>query len=109
MFSAIPYVFETVYHFNLEQSNGIFASVCITGVLFTFVAVFQEKAASRMGKISAAPESSLYFACVESAFLPIGMFWFGWAASASVPWIVPTLGISAATIGIFSIYLATFK
>lgn len=41
--------------------------------------------------------------------MPIGLFWFGWTSYSSVPWIVPTLAIGCATMGIFSIYLATFN
>lgn len=41
--------------------------------------------------------------------MPVGLFWFGWSASPSVPWIVPALGVGCATIGIFTIYLATFN
>jgi hypothetical protein len=55
------------------------------------------------------PEGRLYFACVESVFLPVGLFWFGWTQFESIPWIVPTLAVGCATMGIFSIYLATFN
>ena len=54
-------------------------------------------------------EARLYFACVESVFLPIGLFWFGWTQFSSIPWIVPALSIGCATMGIYSIYLATFN
>jgi hypothetical protein len=55
------------------------------------------------------PESRLYFTCIESTLLPIGLFWFGWTQFPSIPWIVPTLSVGCATMGIFSIYLATFN
>ena len=56
------------------------------------------------------PEGRLVFPCVESALLPIGCLWFGiTGAFESVPWIVPTLGIACATVGIFSIYLSVFS
>lgn len=41
--------------------------------------------------------------------MPVGLFWFGWTSYSSIPWIVPTLAIGFATIGILSIYLATFN
>lgn len=34
---------------------------------------------------------------------------FQWTQFSSIPWIVPTLGIGCATMGIYSIYLATFN
>jgi hypothetical protein len=55
------------------------------------------------------PEGRLYFACIESALLPIGLFWFGWTQFTSIPWIVPAMAVGCATMGIYSIYLATFN
>jgi len=55
------------------------------------------------------PEGRLYFACIESVLLPIGLFWFGWTQFSPIPWIVPTLAVGCATMGIYSIYLATFN
>lgn len=43
------------------------------------------------------------------ALLPIGLFWFGWTTSSSIPWIIPVLAIGCAQIGIFVIYLAVFN
>lgn len=63
----------------------------------------------RIGKMSSTPEGRLLFACVESVLMPIGLFWFGWTSFPSVPWIVPTIAVGCATMGIFSIYLATFN
>ena len=59
--------------------------------------------------MSSTPEGRLYFSCIESALLPIGLFWFGWTSFPSIHWIVPTLAIGCATMGIFSIYLAVFN
>ena len=81
----------------------------IGALLATLLSIFQEKLASRMGKMSSTPEGRLYFACVESILMPIGLFWFGWTSYPSVPWIVPSLALACATMGIFSIYLATFN
>jgi hypothetical protein len=55
------------------------------------------------------PEGRLYFAFIESIFLPVGLFWFWWTQFGYIPSIVPTLAIGCATMGIFSIYLATFN
>ena len=73
------------------------------------LSIYQEKVAVRYGIMSTAPEGRLYFACVESALLPLGLFMFGWTQFSNVPWIVPTLAIGLATMGIFSIYLAVFN
>ena len=34
---------------------------------------------------------------------------FGWTSFPNIPWIVPTLAVGCATMGIFSIYLAVFN
>lgn len=114
-FSAIPLVFETTYGFNLEQSGAVFAAISIGGILFTGVAIYQESVCRKYlpathQALLDTPEGRLYFACVQSALLPIGCIWFGVSgAYPSVPWIVPALGLACATMGIFSIYLAVFN
>ena len=76
----------------------------------TLVSIYQEKLALRYRPTGAKnPESRLWFAAVEAVFLPVGLFWFGWTATSAIPWIVPTLGIACATVGIFAVYLATFN
>jgi len=37
------------------------------------------------------------------------LFMFGWTSYSSVHWILPTIAIGIATMGIFSIYLAVFN
>ncbi|KAH8165230.1 hypothetical protein CIB48_g3031 [Xylaria polymorpha] len=54
-------------------------------------------------------ESRLYFTCFAAVFLPVGLFLFGFAAQPSVHWIIPTIAIGFATIGIYYVYLATFN
>ncbi|EME49232.1 hypothetical protein DOTSEDRAFT_120287 [Dothistroma septosporum NZE10] len=114
-FSAIPLIYSTTYGFDLQQTGAIFAAVSIAAVIFTFICIYQERVASKYlpekhKEILRTPEGRLYFACVESALLPIGILWFG--VSGAYPqchWIVPTLGIALATMGVFSVYLAVFN
>ncbi|KAI1736103.1 major facilitator superfamily domain-containing protein [Xylaria scruposa] len=54
-------------------------------------------------------ESRLYFTCFAAVLLPIGLYLFGFSAQPSIPWIVPTIAIGFATMGIYYIYLATFN
>lgn len=84
-------------------------AICVGSILATFLSIYQEKLAQRFGKLSSTPEGRLYFTCIESALMPAGLFWFGWTSFSSIPWIVPTLAIGCATMGIFSIYLAVFN
>jgi multidrug resistance protein len=107
--AAIPLVFQSNHAFSLQQANSVFAAMCIASILATILSIYQEKIARRYGKLANSPEGRLYFACVESACMPIGLFMFGWTSFASVHWIVPSIAIGIATVGIFAIYLSTFN
>jgi multidrug resistance protein len=107
--AAIPLVFQTNHGFSLQQANAVFAAMCIASILATILSIYQEKIARKYGKLANSPEGRLYFACVESACMPIGLFMFGWTSFSSVHWVVPAIAIGIATIGIFAIYLSTFN
>lgn len=113
-FSAIPVVFQTSHNFTLQQTAAVFTSMCVASIFSTIISIYQERIARRLlppsrKQIFGTPEGRLYFACIQSVLLPVGCFWFGWSSFPSVPWIVPTLAIGCATMGIFSIYLAVFN
>ncbi|KAL8868719.1 MAG: hypothetical protein Q9174_004803 [Haloplaca sp. 1 TL-2023] len=108
-FSSIPLVFGTNHGFTIEQIGAVFASMCVGAILATFLSIYQEKVAIHYGKFSSTPEGRLYFSCIESALMPIGLFWFGWTSFPQIHWIVPTIAVGCATMGIFSIYLAVFN
>ncbi|PGH11349.1 hypothetical protein AJ80_07139 [Polytolypa hystricis UAMH7299] len=108
-FGSIPLVFETNHNFNIQESGAVFAAICIGAIIATFMSIGQEKLARRLGKMTSTPEGRLYFACIESIAMPVGLFWFGWTSFSSIHWVVPTLAVGCATIGIFSIYLAVFN
>jgi multidrug resistance protein len=113
-FSAIPVVFTASHGFNVQQNGAVFTAISVAAIISTFISVGQERIARKYftGKhlaIFDGPEGRLYFACIQSALLPIGCFWFGWTSFPSNHWILPALGIGCATMGIFSIYLAVFN
>ncbi|KAL8997940.1 MAG: hypothetical protein Q9169_002933 [Polycauliona sp. 2 TL-2023] len=108
-FASIPLVFGTNHNFNIQQRFSVFASMVVGALLSTILSIYQEKIAIRYGKISSTPEGRLYFSCIESALMPIGLFWFGWTSFPQTHWIAPTLAVGCATMGIFSIYLAVFN
>lgn len=53
------------------------------------------------------PELRLYFSCIHSLFLPLGLFLLGFTHQYHP--IIPCLGILFSTMGIYSVYLATFN
>lgn len=108
-FSSIPLVFTNNHGFTVQENGAVFASMCVGAVLATILSIYQEKIARHYGKISSTPEGRLYFSCIESALMPIGLFWFGWTSFSSIHWILPTLAIGCATMGIFTVYLAVFN
>ena len=110
-FGSVPLVFSTNHGFSLQQTGAVFAAVCVGSILSTLLSIYQEKLALRYfpEKITSSPEGRLYFACIESALMPIGLFMFGWTSYSSIPWIVPTIAVTISTMGIFSIYLAVFN
>ncbi|KAH7402631.1 major facilitator superfamily domain-containing protein [Pyrenochaeta sp. MPI-SDFR-AT-0127] len=107
--AAIPLVFQSNHGFSVQQANAVFASMCVGSIISTVLSIYQEKIAKRYGKLINTPEGRLYFACIESSCMPIGLFMFGWTSSSSIHWIVPTIAVGIATIGIFAIYLSTFN
>lgn len=113
-FSAIPTVFTASHNFNVQQNGAVFTAISVAAIISTLISVSQEHIARKYftGKQRAifdGPEGRLYFACIQSALLPVGCFWFGWTSFPTNHWILPTLGIGCATMGIFSIYLAVFN
>ncbi|KAK6430133.1 hypothetical protein LTR95_013716 [Oleoguttula sp. CCFEE 5521] len=113
-FSAIPLVFTTSHGFNLEQNGAVFTAISVASLISTVVSIAQERLArqyltGKRRQMLDTPEGRLFFSCVQSALLPVGCFWFGWTSFPSDHWILPTLAIGCATMGIFSIYLAVFN
>jgi hypothetical protein len=109
--AAVPLVFMRNHNFSLQQANAVFAATCVGSILATIISIYQEKIAIKKGwgKLVDNPEGRLYFACIESALMPIGLFMFGWTSFSDIHWIAPAIAIALATMGIFAIYLAVFN
>lgn len=99
-FAAFPYVFESVYHFNIEDSGLVFLGLGIGSVLgvatcylsnrYLYRPQFQKSVEEgRNGVV--APEYRLYPAMMGSFALPISLFWFAWTARESVSWAAPVV------------------
>jgi len=109
-FGAIPLVFINHHGFTLDQAGAVFTAISIAGIISTIIAITAEKYLRRTRpELLKSPEGRLWPACIQSILLPIGLFWFAWTQFSSIPWIVPTLAIGCATMGIYSIYLAVFN
>ena len=110
-FGALPLVYQKNHGFDLQQTGAVFAAICVGGMISTPMSIYQEKWAVKHNpeKYASSPEGRLYFTAVQSALMPIGLFWFGWTCYPSIHWIVPTIAVTLQTMGIFSIYLAVFN
>ena len=124
-FSSVPLVFKTNHNFNIQESGAVFtcmtpshtsqstklttSAICVGIIIITTISIYQEQIAKHFVTIPQTAERRIYFACAQSVLLPIGLFWFGWTSYPSIPWIVPTLAVGCAAMGIFSVYLAVFN
>ncbi|KAE8353436.1 major facilitator superfamily domain-containing protein [Aspergillus coremiiformis] len=108
-FGSVPLVFSTNHGFTVEQTGAVFTAMCVGVIIASIISIYQERVISRFVKLPETPEKRLYFACIQAALMPIGLFWFGWSSSPSVPWIVPAIAVGCASMGILSIYLAVFN
>lgn len=99
-FAAFPYVFESVYHFNTEESGLVFLGIgvgCLLAVVTCWICdrylyqpqVRKSHAEKRNGRV--APEYRLYPAMIGSFLLPISLFWFAWTAQKDISWASPVV------------------
>lgn len=109
-FGSVPLVFSTVYNFTLAQTGYVFIAMCAGGIFSTLLSIYQDKwAVKHYPRFFKNPEGRLLFTCIESAFVPIGLFIFGWTCYPSIHWIAPTIALGVVTMGIFSVFLAVFN
>lgn len=109
-FGSYSYVFASVYGFNSRQTGLTFLGLLIGFLLAVatfglFDATLYRRAALRANG-RPAPEHRLYAALLGSLLLPIGLFWFAWAPSRSVHWIVPVLAGVPFGWGCLSIFIS---
>lgn len=83
--------------------------MCVGVILITVISIYQDSFVSKFISLPDTPERRLYFVCIEAVLMPAGLFWFGWTSFPSVHWIVPSIALGCATMGIFAVYLAVFN
>lgn len=95
-FAAFPYVYATVYEFDLQQIGLTFISIAVGSILGSLTVILADrliyqrrlvikKSQGLFGAIL--PEHRLYAAMMGRFGLPIGLFWFAWTAKADTHWI----------------------
>ncbi|KJA27247.1 hypothetical protein HYPSUDRAFT_198515 [Hypholoma sublateritium FD-334 SS-4] len=95
LFSGFPIVFENHRHFTTGQGGLAFLGIGLGIILGISSQSIQDRLywksmdASETGR--APPEARLHMAIIGAILVPIGLWWFAWTSSPTVPWIVPIL------------------
>jgi hypothetical protein len=111
-FAAIPFVFESVYGFSLEDSGLAFLAIvvgCLLGsftVLLSDVFLYRRQAGNYPAQ-KIPPEYRLYPALIGSVGLPIGLFWFGWTSRNEISWASPNIAIMVFAWGNLCVFVST--
>ncbi|KAL3466936.1 major facilitator superfamily domain-containing protein [Aspergillus heterothallicus] len=107
LFTTFPTVFEEQYHFSAGVSGLSYLGVGIgmATSLATFATV-SDKLHKSHGD-SPQPEDRLKPMVYVMPAVPIGIFWYGWAAETQTHWIVPILGTAFFGFGILWVVMPT--
>jgi Major Facilitator Superfamily len=113
-FAAFPYIFRTVYHFNLEQSGLVFLSIVIGCVLGTVTiilcnALMYMPQTKKFPPHETPPEYRLYPAIIGSFGLPLGLFWFAWTARSDISWVSPAAAMIPFSWGNLCLFVSTIQ
>ncbi|KAI9833558.1 MAG: hypothetical protein M1826_007172 [Phylliscum demangeonii] len=113
-FESFPIVFgqgAAGYGFNVGETGLAFLSVSVGVVvsLLAYVAYLWYVVEPGIRKHGlGAPESRLIPGLFVSFLLPVGLFLFGWTARPSIHWVVPLIGVSLISAGIFILFQSIF-
>ncbi|CAI7586491.1 unnamed protein product [Penicillium pancosmium] len=111
-FSSVVQTYSTNYNWGSLATGLVQLAISVGAIIGTIINPIQDWFYFRSAKRNTEkpgrpiPEARLYTAIPGSLLFAAGLFWYGWASMPDVHWIVPTIGITAAGIGIYSIYMA---
>ncbi|KAJ5926407.1 hypothetical protein N7516_008180 [Penicillium verrucosum] len=111
-FSSVVQTYSTNYGWGSLATGLVQLAISVGAIIGTVINPLQDwlylrserRNNEKPGK--PVPEARLYTSIPGSLLFAAGLFWYGWASQPDVHWIVPTIGITAAGIGIYSIYMA---
>ncbi|KAK3333840.1 major facilitator superfamily transporter [Cercophora scortea] len=113
-FAAVPFVFQGVYQFSIEETGLVFLSI-VTGCLLGAVTIllcdvyFYRRQIPRHPPHKVPPEYRLFPAMIGSIGPPVGLFWFAWTARPDVSWASPVVAMVPFAWGNLSIFVSTFQ
>lgn len=114
-FSSVVQTFSTNYGMNTLQTGLIQLAISVGALIGTVINPLQDMIYLRSAKRNKdtpgrpIPEARLYTSIPGSLLFAGGLFWYGWSSFPHVHWIVPTCGIAATGLGIYSIYMAVIN
>lgn len=106
LLTTFPSVWRTQYGSGIGISGLCYLGLGIGMLLATaaFSVLSDRLLEAKRKNGESQPEERLLLMIWSASFLPIGLFWYGWAAEANTHWIVPILGTSL--IGFGSCFIA---
>ncbi|KAK2743968.1 hypothetical protein FQN55_007017 [Onygenales sp. PD_40] len=111
-FSSVVQTFSENYGFDTFQTGMIQLAISVGALIGTVVNPLQDWLYIRSARYNKQrpgkplPEARLYTSLLGSLIFTGGLFWYGWSSKARNHWIVPTCGVAATGLGIYSIYMA---
>lgn len=113
---SVTQVYTTLYKWNEYQAGLVQASLILGELVGFFTCLFQNKIyhdrarstdADREGLESSLAESRLYVS-IPGSFLGLtgGLFLYGWTSYASLPWILPSIGLAFVGFGSMTVMQA---
>ncbi|KAI1338571.1 major facilitator superfamily domain-containing protein [Xylariaceae sp. FL0016] len=107
LFTTFPAVFEEQYHFSAGVSGLSYLGVGLgLGVSLAAYAHLSDKLQKASGD-SPTPEGRLKPMVWVMPAIPVGIFWYGWAAEKQTHWIVPILGTFVFGLGFLWVVMPT--
>jgi hypothetical protein len=107
LFTTFPTVFEEQYNFSAGISGLSYLGVGIgMAVSLGVFAAVSDKLQKALGD-SPKPEGRLKPMAWVMPAVPVGIFWYGWAAEKQTHWIVPIIGTSFFGFGLLWIIMPT--
>ncbi|KAL4911200.1 hypothetical protein BDW74DRAFT_164774 [Aspergillus multicolor] len=109
LFTTFPMVFEETYHFSPGVSGLSYLGVGIgmASSLAVFATVSDKLHRTSPGDPPRKPEDRLKHMAYIMPAIPIGIFWYGWAAESQTHWIVPILGTALFGFGVLWVLMPT--
>ncbi|KAJ9150380.1 MFS general substrate transporter [Pleurostoma richardsiae] len=105
IFTTFTMVYDEVYHWSPGLQGLSFIPMGLGSVIGTIIfgvasdRILKWKASQNGGVMK--PEYRLYLLMPTAFGIPIGLFWYGWAAEEHTHWVVPILGTAFIGVGFF--------